>query len=963
MRKLAIWAGTILALYAVLGFLVAPPIVRHQLEQALTGELGRKVTIGQVRINPFALSASVRDFSLKERDGSTDAFTFEDLGVNVTLSSLFRFGVVLESVQLVKPYVRLVRYDDRKYNYQDIVDKFANSPAEPAAAQPAAQTSAASPRFAVYNVVLRDGRIDFDDRPQKAQHTITDLQIGLPFVSSLPRQVDLVVAPRLSANVNGTPFEIVGEGKPFKETHEARLHLDIDELELGKYLAYSPVPLRIRVPSAKLDTRLVLSFATARSGSLQTLALSGTASLQRLSVQHADGAPLAALERLSIELDSWDLLQSRAAIRKVLVEAPQVDITREEDGRFKLLGVVPPAAKPAAPGKSESPLSFSVAQFALTDGMVRFVDRSAGKPVRLALGKVSLNVDELGNGGQSARVRLGAGVGARGRFGYEGWLQLVPVRAEGKLELAGLRVEAFAPYIEQLLNVVVTSGAFSTRGRLALALPDGSPVQITYRGDAGVSGFASLDQARSQDLLNWKSLALTGIDFQLAPLKLGIGEITLADLYSRLIVNPDGTLNWRGLPKQAEASAVQAAPAAERAAGPPPDIHLGKVVLHGGRINFTDYFIKPNYAVMLTGVEGSMTQMTPEKPSEVSLAGRIHQTAPVEVAGKVNVLSPDLVLDMKASARDIQLSEMSAYSVKYAGYGIEKGTLSVRLSYLVHDRKLEAQNNIYLDQLTFGEKVESPTATSLPVPFAVALLKDKNGVIDVNLPVAGALDDPQFSVGGVIVQVFVNLVEKAVTSPFALIGSLFGGGEELAYVEFAPGSAAVDSAQQAKLATLAKALNERPGLKLEVGGHIDAVADRQALKRAALDQQLQAAKASDIENATVAPARGAEPKVMPDEYAKYLAAAYRAADFERPFDAKGALQELPVAEMERLMLANAQVSDEDLRLLAQTRAQAAKDWLVGTGKITTERVLIAPKMNAGSVADKGKASRVDFVLR
>jgi hypothetical protein len=301
--------------------------------------------------------------------------------------------------------------------------------------------------------------------------------------------------------------------------------------------------------------------------------------------------------------------------------------------------------------------------------------------------------------------------------------------------------------------------------------------------------------------------------------------------------------------------------------------------------------------------------------------------------------------------------------VKYAGYGIEKGTLSVRLSYLVHERELEAQNNIYVDQLTFGEKVDSPTATKLPVQFAVALLKDKNGVIDVNLPVAGSLDDPQFSVGGVIVQVFVNLIEKAVTSPFAAIGSLFGGGEELAFVEFAPGSAAVDAAQEAKLATLAKALNERPGLRLEAGGRIDADADRQALQRAAVDQQVQAAKASDIENGIVAAAGGAEPKVMPAEYAKYLAAAYRAADFERPFDAKGALQELPVADMERLMLANAKVSDEDLRLLAQTRAQAAKDWLVGTGKIATERVLIAPKMNAGSVADKGKASRVDFVLR
>jgi hypothetical protein len=243
------------------------------------------------------------------------------------------------------------------------------------------------------------------------------------------------------------------------------------------------------------------------------------------------------------------------------------------------------------------------------------------------------------------------------------------------------------------------------------------------------------------------------------------------------------------------------------------------------------------------------------------------------------------------------------------------------------------------------------------------LLKDKIGVIDVNLPVAGPLDDPQFSVGGVIVQVFVNLIEKAVTSPFAAIGSLFGGGEELAFVEFAPGSATVDVAQEAKLTTLAKALDERPGLKLEVGGRIDPQADREALRRAAVDQQVLAAKIAENEAATVAAAGGAEARVAPDEYGKYLAAAYRAADFERPFDAKGALQELPAAEMERLMLANAPVSQEDLTLLAQRRAQAAKDWLVGPGKIAQERVLVIIKPSQDGAANKGSGSRADFVLK
>ena len=148
-------------------------------------------------------------------------------------------------------------------------------------------------------------------------------------------------------------------------------------------------------------------------------------------------------------------------------------------------------------------------------------------------------------------------------------------------------------------------------------------------------------------------------------------------------------------------------------------------------------------------------------------------------------------LDLAGKARDIELPPLTPYSVKYAGYGIEKGKLAFDVHYRVENRKLAAENRLVLDQLTFGERVESPTATKLPVLLAVALLKDRHGVIDIQLPISGSLDDPQFSVGGLIVRVIVNLITKAVTAPFALLASAFGGGEELSTLSFAPGSASI----------------------------------------------------------------------------------------------------------------------------------------------------------------------------
>ncbi len=333
--------------------------------------------------------------------------------------------------------------------------------------------------------------------------------------------------------------------------------------------------------------------------------------------------------------------------------------------------------------------------------------------------------------------------------------------------------------------------------------------------------------------------------------------------------------------------------------------------------------------------------------------------------GKVNPLAKDLFLDIRASAHDIELAPLTPYAAKYAGYGIEKGKLSMKVAYKLENRKLTAQNNVILNQLTFGAKVDSPTATKLPVLFATSLLKDRNGVIDIDLPISGSIDDPQFSVGGIIGRVILNLIIKVVTSPFALLGSLFGGGgEELAYIEFAPGSAALNSAADGKLKNIAKALTERPSLKLDVTGRVDTETDRDGLKKTSLERKVKAQKLKDTVKGGAAAGALEQVSVESAEYPKYLARAYRDEKFQKPRNMIGMAKDLPVPEMEQLMTANAQVTDEDLRELANQRAQAVKDSLVETSKIPADRVfLLAPKVSAEGIKDKGKPTRVDFSLK
>jgi hypothetical protein len=349
----------------------------------------------------------------------------------------------------------------------------------------------------------------------------------------------------------------------------------------------------------------------------------------------------------------------------------------------------------------------------------------------------------------------------------------------------------------------------------------------------------------------------------------------------------------------------------------------------------------------------------------VELRGRFAKTAPVEIKGKINPLVKNLVLDVKAGVRDIELGPFTPYSGKYVGYAIEKGKMTFNVEYKVENRKLAAKNQLILNQLTFGDKIESPQATKLPVLLAVALLRDRNGVINVNLPISGSLDDPKFSIGGIILQIIFNLIAKAVTAPFALIGALVGGaGEELAYVEFEPGRAVLSQESQDKLTKLQQALVERPGLKLDITPRVDPEKDREGLRRYRFEQQVKAQKLKDMVKKGASVASVDEVKIEPPEYETYLKKAYKAAKFPKPRNVIGIAKDLPPEEMEKLMLTNTPVTDDDLNQLANARAQAAKDFITKGEQVALERVfLLAPKVEAPKGEEKLKASRVDFSLK
>jgi hypothetical protein len=389
--------------------------------------------------------------------------------------------------------------------------------------------------------------------------------------------------------------------------------------------------------------------------------------------------------------------------------------------------------------------------------------------------------------------------------------------------------------------------------------------------------------------------------------------------------------------------------------------------LSDGEVQYADFFVTPNYTAHLTSVTGGVSALSQAQAGEVQLAGRVEGTAPVDVRGTVNPFAEEISLDLTGKANDVDLPPLTPYSVKYAGYGITKGKLSLEVHYRIENRKLAATNKLKLDQLTFGEHVDSPTATKLPVLLAVSLLKDRNGVINLDLPIQGTLDDPKFSVWGVIVQIVVNLVTKAITAPFALLGAIAGApaGEQLAYVEFAPGRADLLAEAQTKLRTLAKALADRPGLKMDVIGRAAPDADREGLKHAMLDRAIRVQKQKALAEEGESTSSVDAIKIGEKEYPKLLEAVYKITDLpDKPRNFLGIAKSIPPAEMESLLLASYRADDPALAALANRRATTVKEWLAGEGGIASDRVfVVAPKLTADGITDKGAPTRVDFAIR
>ncbi|WP_245213469.1 DUF748 domain-containing protein [Rhizobacter sp. AJA081-3] len=690
---------------------------------------------------------------------------------------------------------------------------------------------------------------------------------------------------------------------------------------------------------------------------------------------------------------------------------PTVAVQRDREGRWNLASLTPPApaatAAPKSPAASASAPAWRVQlkDLQLDGGRVQFTDafaagRAAETPLRVDASALRLHVQDAAwpgaRGTPPARVQFAARVAgvampgqaapATGSIEWSGRAAPEPLAAGGKLRIDRFPVHLFEPYFGDAVRLSLLRAEAGWQGDFnAQAAPAGWTVSAN--GDARLSDVRVHTRAApgadsSDELLSWQAFTLSGVRFAMAPAavpQLEIREAALNDFFARLVVTEQGRLNLSNVAAadgaastpaagaSAPAPAVAAAASAP-AAGPselPIALSVGGVKLANGRVDFSDRFIRPNYSANLTELNGQLGAFRSgtREMATIELRGRAAGTALLDIRGAVNPTADPLALDIQAKATDLELAPLSPYAGKYAGYAIERGKLSMEVAYKISpDGKLDARNQVILNQLTFGDKVDSPDATKLPVLLAVALLRDRNGVIDINLPVSGSINDPQFSVFGIVLKVIGNLLVKALTAPFSLLAG--GGSEDLSLVEFRPGTALVTEGGRGALDKVAKALAERESLKMTVTGAADPVSEREEFQRAALEARLLAERRRELlRGGTPAAEADALATLEPETRARVLKEVYRATDLKnKPRNALGFARDIPGPEMEALLKSNTVVTTDAMRELALQRGLAVRDALLAKGLPGERLFLAAPKLRASGEEDAAWTPRVQLTL-
>ncbi|PKH83510.1 hypothetical protein CXF97_07625 [Pseudomonas sp. Choline-02u-1] len=956
---------TALALYSLLGFLILPGIALRVVNQQLANYATVPAHLQRIELNPFSLEVTL--WGLVIGEPGKEQVGFDRLYANLQIDSLWTKALHLSDIELDKPKSEILFAKDGKLN---LLGLFNVPPSEPTPADPDAKPFP----LRIDNIKLAGGVVHFEDvRPSEPiEFLYDDLSFELKNLSTLPE--DSADMTLVAIGPAGGQIDWTGNFSLIPFTSEGTLKVTDGQMKSFWPYVRDAVPLVLENGVVSLSTEYKLNLSKQTELLLNNVAVS----IAPFAIKAPDGRPLARLERLDVSETSLDLARQQVVVGKIRSNKLETWAALEADGQLdwqKLFASQPskPAAKAAAepadaPAAADSPKPESTAaskpwqvlvkDVQLRNYTVHLADRSAQPAVALDITPLNVDLQDFDSLNASPfKIKLDSGLGKQGKISADGTVNLAPVNAQLNVKTQDVDLRVAQSYINPFIRLELRSGMLGSD--LKVDLKSTEPLALSVTGRAQIDQLHTLDTLKTRDFLKWQQVVVDGINYQHGN-SLSIDKVNLLQPYVRFMINDDRTTNVDDLliPQPAD-SAAKSTATKPVGKDKPLGIHIGAIAINDGSANFADFSLTPNFATAVQQLNGQIGTIDSRqaKPASVDIKGKVDRYAPVTIKGAVNPFDPMASLDIATSFKRVELTTLTPYSGKFAGYRIRKGRLNLDLHYLITKGQLKAENKVVVEQLQLGEKVDSPDAVSLPLKLAIALLKDVDGKISIELPVTGDLNNPQFSVMPIVWQTLRNLIVKAAAAPFKMIGGLVSGGgsEDLGTVSFAPGSSDLNKDAEAALVKLSQALKERPALRLEIEGTAAKSSDGPLLAEQRLEREYQYNYYKMLQRrGDKVPAQASLLQVPESEKGALLEGIYRTRlKTQPPAEWKDLGKEERTAKMRQGVIAFWSGSDVLLRQLGQDRASTIKDYLVDKGKLEDDRVYFIDA-NLGEAESDGR---------
>ena len=999
-NKLAIWAVSLLVVYTVGGFLVLPAVLEAQLPSIISEKLGKPVVVQNIALNPFSLSVNIQGFEIQEHD-QTPIVGFQELYVNFQLSSIYRKSFTFAQIRLVLPYGLIIIRPDGTVNISDL-----NKPGESVSAEnqnpsetaPSSSQKSVLPAVDIFQLSIEKGVVEFHDETR-----------AIPFVADIV-PIDIALENFSTHPSSENPYSVTAEiteggtlnweGVVSLDPVWSEGSLDVQGLNLRTVWEYLQDVVQFEIVTGLVNLGTQYQFELKGEDNKILLTSTDFHLYDFNLTEKGNSESLISIPSFDVEGVTVDVSKKRVEVPSIQSQDARFLGWLNPDGRlnYEVLLSAPEGQEEPSPSTGspkniseakkdqtpdKEPWFLLVKELIIQNYAVNFEDRSLASTAIINVDSINFHVRDVSTDlTNPIDLAMSFKINETGSADVKGSVQVEPLRANLQLSVSQLALPPFQPYVDPLMQIHLVSGNFDIEGQAKLQNTSEGQPSLTFQGKTGLSQFLLASQEPQENFLRWDSLSVGKVAVRVNPTSISIGEISLSQPLAKVVRYPNGTLNVARAFSPPQGSEARETPQKPKKKIEPSErdepamvpVTIDRIKIEQAAVAFSDRSVKPNARVGIQDFTGTISGLSSEQLSKanVNLQGKIDKYAPFTIKGQINPFSDDAYTNLTFLLKSWGLTGVSPYSGKYAGYPITQGKLSLHLDYKLNHKILEGENTLLLNQLTMGQATNSPDAPSLPIPLALALLQDRRGRIDIDMPVSGNLNDPEFSYWGVVFQALANIITKAAISPFSALGGILGeDAESLSFIEFPSGEVNLNDQEGEKLTKLAKALNERPGLRLEIAGSADPNLDRQALANKQLQGQLQQAKVRELQAARsdgsqqmdqVNLNREEESRLIEilydEKFGRQNSSQASRADAEghrdvpRPSNGGGQhSQRMTVEAKKQKLLENISVPERDLRNLARARAQTIRDQLVQQGQIPAKRLFII-EVNLNPVSTK-----------